>query len=111
MAPDAGSPNSCCWLTQCLVSPTGRRSAILACFLAFARGVSGTRPGQQQGAGSGRIPYQVNDAAATNGLLCHRTLRLPPAEEVEHPLGKECGGVRVIRRQRAVGEQVLLTGI
>ena len=29
----------------------------------------------------------------------HRTLRLPPAEEVEHPLGEQCGGIRVIRRQ------------
>jgi hypothetical protein len=26
-------------------------------------------------------------------------LRLLPAEEVEHPLGEECGSVRVVRRQ------------
>jgi len=26
-------------------------------------------------------------------------LRLPPAEEVEHPLGEERGGVRVVGRQ------------
>ncbi len=29
----------------------------------------------------------------------HRTLRLPPAEEGEHALGEERGGIRVIRRQ------------
>jgi hypothetical protein len=29
----------------------------------------------------------------------HRTLRLPSAEEVEHPLGEQRGGIRVIRRQ------------
>jgi hypothetical protein len=43
--------------------------------------------------------YQVNYAAAINGLLGHRTLRLSPAEKVEHPLGEERGGVRLVRRQ------------
>ncbi len=66
---------------------------------AFTRRIGGLRPGQQQGAGSGRIPYQIDYATAINGLLGHRTLRLSPAEEVEHPLGEECGGVRVIRWQ------------
>jgi hypothetical protein len=28
-----------------------------------------------------------------------RTLCLLPAEEAEHPLGEECGGVRVVGRQ------------
>jgi hypothetical protein len=36
---------------------------------------------------------------------------LPPAEEVELLPGEECGGVRVIRRQRVAGEQVLLAGV
>src|SRR5215471_2394299 len=37
--------------------------------------------------------------------------RLRPAEEAEHPLSEECGGVRVVRWQRAVDEQVLVAGI
>jgi hypothetical protein len=66
---------------------------------AFTRGVGGLRLGQQQGTGSGRIPGQINYATVINDLLGHRTLRLLSAEEVEHPLGEECGGVRVVRRQ------------
>ena len=55
--------------------------------------------GQQQGTGSGRIPCQINYATVINDVLGHRTLRLLSAEEAEHPLGEECGGVRVVRRQ------------
>jgi hypothetical protein len=73
--------------------------------------VGGLRLGQQQGTGSGRIPCQINYATVINGLLGHRTLRLLSAEEVEHPLGEECGGVRVVRRQLAVGEKVLFAGV
>jgi hypothetical protein len=36
---------------------------------------------------------------------------LPCLEEVEDPLGKKCGGVRVVRRQGAIGEIVLIAGI
>jgi len=32
-------------------------------------------------------------------------------EEVEHPAGEERSGLRVVRRQRAVGEVVLITGV
>jgi hypothetical protein len=33
-----------------------------------------------------------------------------PAEEAEHSLSQERGGVRIVRRQRAVGEIVLAAG-
>src|SRR4249920_2024439 len=36
---------------------------------------------------------------------------LDPAEEVEHPAGQECSGLRIVGRQRAVGEVVLITGV
>jgi hypothetical protein len=36
---------------------------------------------------------------------------LDPAEEVEHPAGEERRGRRIVRRQRAVGEVVLITGV
>jgi hypothetical protein len=36
---------------------------------------------------------------------------LDPAEEVEHPAGEEHRGCRIVRRQRAVGEVVLITGV
>src|SRR5580693_7507830 len=36
---------------------------------------------------------------------------LPRAEEAEHPLDQQGGGVPVVGRQRAVGEIVLIAGI
>jgi hypothetical protein len=44
-------------------------------------------------------PYRINYATAINDLLGDRTLRLSATEEVEYPLGQECRGVRVVRRQ------------
>src|SRR3954447_13709540 len=40
-----------------------------------------------------------------------KTWPLPRSKEIEHPLLQECGGVRVVRRQGAVGEVVLVAGI
>ena len=36
---------------------------------------------------------------------------LDPAEKVEHSAGEERSGRRIVRRQRAVGEVVLITGV
>jgi hypothetical protein len=36
---------------------------------------------------------------------------LDPAEEVEHPAVEERSDLRVVQRQRAVGEVVLITGV
>ena len=59
------------------------------------------------------FPYRADLVGGPPAAVLHplRRLYLLPAEEVEHPLDEESGGVRVVRRQRAVGEEVLLTGI
>jgi len=36
---------------------------------------------------------------------------LDPAEEVQHSAGEERSGFWIVRRQRAVGEVVLITGV
>jgi hypothetical protein len=73
--------------------------AILACSVGIHPRRRRSSAGSAAGHGFGPDPCQINYATVINDLLGHRTLRLPTAEEVEHPLGQECGGVRVVRRQ------------
>jgi ketosteroid isomerase-like protein len=55
--------------------------------------------GPAEGRGFGPDPCQINYATTISGLPGHRDLCLRPAEEVKHPPGEQCGGVRVVRRQ------------
>jgi hypothetical protein len=68
-------------MTPTRVSPTAADQPFWRALWAFTRVVAGLRPGQQQAAGSGRIPYQINYATAINDLLGHRVLHLVAADK------------------------------
>jgi hypothetical protein len=62
----------------------------------------------QQNLPAERGPVEFRTVNLIPGCLAER--RLPRTEEVEHPLDQDCGGIRVVRRQGAVGEIVVVAG-
>ena len=61
---------------------------------------------QSGGGPQDRVSHPENLTAGPRGGV-----RLSRSEEPEHPLGEQCRRVRVVGRQRAVGEQVLVAGV